>query len=823
MANKAKRLSGINTLAYLGIEPITAPLLLVEQRIPTTDDRVGNQIGALWILEQTDTVPARIFLLVRLQGSGPSGIATWVELTTGGGGGGVQQFNTDNGIVLPAAGIVNELGGTSVGGVATNINTFANPNLSNNLFVALNNSIFFPDTTGIASGVIGFGGSAAANRFIHNFGTGGGADSNTFVGLSAGNFTLTGTNSVGVGANALFSLTSGSGNTALGVNAGLSLDAGNSNTIVGLLAGSSLTTGSFNVIVGVNAGLSMTTANNNTFVGHFAGFNATSSDNVAVGENALAGTTSSGPHVAVGLSALASVTNAVTNHVAIGYQSLTALTTALRCTAVGHQSANAVTTTANDLTAVGWHAGFNATTVTSSTFIGSNAGALSSGTDNVFVGLGVGQSGCSGAQNTGVGTEALEDITSGSDNTAVGYQALNQLNTGSDNTVIGNLAGSSITSGSDNVAIGDQSLLSATTISNNISIGSDSLSILVNQSSRNIAIGSLAAQNYTGSSTGESSLAIGYNAMNAATSQVRMMAIGDSAMSTGQGDNTMAIGFEAGQNMGFSTSSVLIGYQAGRNLNTGSVVNGGIRTVAIGTQAIGVGTLTGEHNVMIGFQAGENLEAAENSVAIGAFSMDEATDASDCIALGTSSLGSILTGTNCIAIGSGAGIGYVGAESSNIVIGNAGTVGDNNTIRIGTQGAGAGQQNLCFVAGILGTAGMGGNAVTVLAGGQLADGTVSSLKYKKDICDMDKDSENIMQLRPVTFSWKDNVNNSRHFGLIAEEVREVMQSLSSYDHDGNLIGVHYDRLPVLLLNELQKLEKRVSHLERLYDTCKHIC
>src|SRR5690606_21814934 len=67
-------------------------------------------------------------------------------------------------------------------------------------------------------------------------------------------------------------------------------------------------------------------------------------------------------------------------------------------------------------------------------------------------------------------------------------------------------------------------------------------------------------------------------------------------------------------------------------------------------------------------------------------------------------LQNVETGDRNIALGQSAGSSLTGSDSSNIILGNVGTSGDNNTIRIGTHGGGASQQNRCFVAGINGNA-----------------------------------------------------------------------------------------------------------------------
>lgn len=73
-------------------------------------------------------------------------------------------------------------------------------------------------------------------------------------------------------------------------------------------------------------------------------------------------------------------------------------------------------------------------------------------------------------------------------------------------------------------------------------------------------------------------------------------------------------------------------------------------------------------------------------------------------------------------------------------------------------------------------------------------------------------SEDIYKLRPVTFNYKNDESKRNVSGLIAEEVEKVMPQLVAYQ-DGELLTVHYHDLPTLLLNELQKLEKRVAELE----------
>ena len=164
------------------------------------------------------------------------------------------------------------------------------------------------------------------------------------------------------------------------------------------------------------------------------------------------------------------------------------------------------------------------------------------------------------------------------------------------------------------------------------------------------------------------------------------------------------------------------------------------------------------------------------------------------------------SGTN-LAIGMDGSAPYLAGETGNILIMATGVVGDNNTTRIGET------QNACFISGIKGVTTGIADAVPVVidSAGQL--GTVSSSKrYKDDIKDMDRASEKIYDIEPVTFKYKTDKTNKTQYGLIAEQVAEHMPEIVVYK-DGQPETVQYHVLNVLLLNELQKINKKVSALE----------
>ena len=122
---------------------------------------------------------------------------------------------------------------------------------------------------------------------------------------------------------------------------------------------------------------------------------------------------------------------------------------------------------------------------------------------------------------------------------------------------------------------------------------------------------------------------------------------------------------------------------------------------------------------------------------------------------------------------------------------------------------------MAFIAGIRGTTTTLNDALPIVidSAGQL--GTVSSSARAKDeIRDMAEESDRLMRLRPVTFRYKAQASDGpRQFGLIAEEVDEVLPELVVRNRAGEIETVKYHELPAMLLNELQKMARRAEAAE----------
>ena len=87
----------------------------------------------------------------------------------------------------------------------------------------------------------------------------------------------------------------------------------------------------------------------------------------------------------------------------------------------------------------------------------------------------------------------------------------------------------------------------------------------------------------------------------------------------------------------------------------------------------------------------------------------------------------------------------------------------------------------------------------------------SALRYKKYVKNLNTETDNIYQLRPVHFRWRDD--NRRDYGLIAEEVEKIYPDLVTKGDNGDALGISYTKLTALLVKTIQELTDRVEKLE----------
>jgi hypothetical protein len=363
--------------------------------------------------------------------------------------------------------------------------------------------------------------------------------------------------------------------------------------------------------------------------------------------------------------------------------------------------------------------------------------------------------------NTAIGFAALDLNTTGNSNTATGSWAL-RSNNGSNNTANGSYALFS-NNGSNNTANGYQALYTNTTGTNNTATGVEALRS--NNGSNNTANGYQALYTNT---TGSNNTANGISALAFNTGGSQNIANGSYALySNTVGLQNTATGFEALYSNTTGFANTANGVAALFHNTTGN------ENTATGASALG--TTTGNHNT----------------------------------ANGVATLLNNTTGDNNIALGFQAGLNLT-TGNNNIDIGNGGVAAEANTVRIGTIGT----QTNTFIAGISGVTVAKGLPVVIDANGHF--GTKgSSERFKEAIKPMDKASEAILTLKPVTFRYKQELDPEGipQFGLVAEQVEKVNPDLVARDADGKVYTVRYEAVNAMLLNEFLKEHRKNEEQE----------
>jgi len=88
----------------------------------------------------------------------------------------------------------------------------------------------------------------------------------------------------------------------------------------------------------------------------------------------------------------------------------------------------------------------------------------------------------------------------------------------------------------------------------------------------------------------------------------------------------------------------------------------------------------------------------------------------------------------------------------------------------------------------------------------------SSLRYKKNLAPFREGMEILNRLRPISFTWK--ANGSRDFGLGAEGVAKVEPLLDTHNDKGEIEGVKYDRLNVVLINAVKEQQQQIERQQK---------
>ena len=164
-----------------------------------------------------------------------------------------------------------------------------------------------------------------------------------------------------------------------------------------------------------------------------------------------------------------------------------------------------------------------------------------------------------------------------------------------------------------------------------------------------------------------------------------------------------------------------------------------------------------------------------------------------------------MTGSGNVALGFNAG-SAANIGSGNVYIGEGitGIASDNNHTYIRN----------------INTNPMAGDTVTVNLGTGLLGHQASSRRYKEDIKPMDKASEVLYRLKPVSYRFKKEIDASQNldYGLVAEDVADVDPSLTSRGGKGQVESVRYTAVNAMLLNEFLKEHRKVNAQQKQIDT-----
>ena len=311
---------------------------------------------------------------------------------------------------------------------------------------------------------------------------------------------------------------------------------------------------------------------------------------------------------------------------------------------------------------------------------------------------------------------------------------------------------------------------------------------------------------YPGGNTAE-----GDNALFSLTTGTNNTAIGFAALGRDTtGDFNTAEGFGA---LLFNTTGSLntatgVNALVSNTTGTSNTANGvntlvrnttGFQNVATGVQALFSNT-TGFHNMAAGFQALFSNTTGNHNTADGDNALVHNTTGILNTAIGGHALDQNVNGSSNVGLGFQAGLNITG--SGNVCIGE-------NILGLG------GESNVTRIRNIGSTAQANGIFVTVGAGGKLGF-QVSSRRYKDDIKPMDKASEALFALKPVSFRYKKEIDPARSpdFGLIAEDVATVNPDLVARDEEGKIVTVRYQAVNAMLLNEFLKEHRTVQELKQ---------
>lgn len=247
-------------------------------------------------------------------------------------------------------------------------------------------------------------------------------------------------------------------------------------------------------------------------------------------------------------------------------------------------------------------------------------------------------------------------------------------------------------------------------------------------------------------------------------------------------------------------------------------------TTATDDTAFGSGALNsdseGHDNTAVGFDALSAVDTGDENTAIGSLALRDNVTGNQNTAVGRSALVGNTASQNT-AVGLNAllrnSTGFANVAVG-LAAGSNASTGDHNVyIGAGMNGV-AGESNACYIASIFGQTSASGATVLINSNNKLGTMT-SSKRFKEAIKPIDRDSEALYSLKPVTFRYKKDIDpdGTSQFGLVAEDVEKINPSLIVRDKEGKPYSVRYDAVNAMLLNEFLKEHCKAQEQEKKID------
>jgi trimeric autotransporter adhesin len=321
----------------------------------------------------------------------------------------------------------------------------------------------------------------------------------------------------------------------------------------------------------------------------------------------------------------------------------------------------------------------------------------------------------------------------------------------------------------------------------------------------NTAFGQNALRSLT---TGLYNTAIGFDSVLALTDASFDTGVGAGTLLLDTGGTNTAVGAAALLNNQIASDNNAVGAFALFNNDSSGMGLANFNN-AHGRNAL-LNNVDGDENDAFGDDTMEENTTGSRNTAMGDDALDGNTTGNGNTAMGKEAGNSIIDGNDNVVLGHNAGIGIVHA-SRNIAMGS------------GVSGPFADFDDTCFIGSIFGEIVSDPCSQTAVFVDQFNVVGIfnSSRSYKHDIQPMDKTSETLYRLKPVTFKFNSDWKGTTQYGLIAEDVAEVDPQLVSRK-GGDIVTVHYEQINAMLLNEFLKehctVQEQKATIARLKST-----